>query len=217
MSSPDNALWQQCWRDRNTAFHQKTVNPLLIRFWESLNLPKDSRVFVPLCGKSLDLLWLAAQGHQVVGSELSPIAVRAFFRENRLTPVRRQVGKLTEWANGRIRIFCGDFFALAAADLGAIAAVYDRAALTALPEEVRAAYVAHLHALLPETCPIFLLTAEDPEEGELEGQEPAVAAELVTLYASRFTVDLAHAVSIVEPDTDPVQRVEHKLYRLQPR
>lgn len=220
MSNPDNALWQQCWRDRNIEFHQKTVNQLLIRYWHSLNLAEGSRVFVPLCGKSLDLLWLAQQGCEVIGIELSPIAVRAFFRENGLLPARRQVGRLTEWSSGSIRIFCGDIFALTAADLGPISAVYDSAALTALPESVRAIYVAHLHALIPETCPIFLLTAEDPEEGDAEGAEPNVAEELLTLYAERFTVDLVHVAPSFQmnpetPDAPPLP-IEHKFYRLLP-
>lgn len=222
MSNPDNALWQQCWRDRNTAFHQSVVNPLLISYWESLALPEGSRIFVPLCGKSLDMRWLLARGYEVIGVELSPIAVRAFFRESKLTPVRRRVGQLTEWSNGSIHIFCGDFFALSAADIGSIAAVYDRAALTALPEAVRADYVAHLHQLIPETCPIFLLTAEDPEEGDVAGvgAEGMVADELLTLYASRFTVDLVQVVASSEPDPDdpqgPQLPIEHKFYRLLP-
>lgn len=220
MSNPDNALWEQCWRDRNIEFHQKTVNQLLIRYWHSLNLAAGSRIFVPLCGKSLDLLWLAQQGCEVIGVELSPIAVRAFFRENGLMPMRRQVGRLTEWSSGPIRIFCGDIFALTAADLGPISAVYDRAALTALPEAVRVTYVAHLHALIPETCPIFLLTAEDPEEGDADGAEPNVAEELLTLYTERFTVELVHVAPSFQSDPEvpdaPPLPIEHKFYRLLP-
>lgn len=114
--------------------------------------------------------------------------------------------------------FCGDIFALTAGDLGAIAAVYDRAALTALPEMARVAYVAHMHALIPETCPIFLLTAEDPEEGD--GKEPEVAEELLTLYAERFTVDLVHVAPSFQADPEapdaPPLPIEHKFYRLLP-
>lgn len=224
VSSPDNALWQQCWRDKKTGFHQKTVNDLLVRYWQTLALPAGSTIFVPLCGKSLDLLWLAAQGHRVIGVELSPIAVRAFFKENRLNPARRQVGKLTEWSSGPIRIFCGDIFALTAADLGGVAAVYDRAALTALPEAARLAYVTQLHALIPEICPIFLLTAEDPEADEIgagaEGEHRAVADEVLSLYSARFSVELVHVSPSYEPDPEspclPPLRVEHKFYRLLP-
>ena len=220
-TSRDNPLWQQCWRDKNTGFHQTSVNPLLQEFWPSLDLPPASRVLVPLCGKSLDLLWLAEQGHDVVGIELSPIAVRSFFRENRLQPTRRPAGKLTLWEQGRISLLCGDFFQLTAADFGPIDVVYDRAALGALPEDIRPAYVAHLRAILPVACRIFLLTAEDPEIGEVEGQAFAVADEITALYSKHFAIDLAHVVSTFEPDPDgdgeALLRVEHKLYRLTPR
>src|SRR5665811_341557 len=144
MTGRDNVLWLQCWRDQRTDFNQKTVNQLLTRFWPSLDLARGIRVFVPLCGKSLDMIWLANQGHEVIGVELSPIAVRAFFRENRLQPARRQVGKFTLWKHGRLSILCGDYFSLTKGDLGHIDTVYDRAALTALPEDIRLLYVAHL-------------------------------------------------------------------------
>ena len=88
MTGRDNELWQQSWRDRDIAFHQHVVNPHLVKFWQNLRLTAADRVFVPLCGKSLDLLWLAEQGHPVIGVELSPLAVRAFFRENKLHPTR---------------------------------------------------------------------------------------------------------------------------------
>ena len=129
VSSRDNVLWQQCWRDRSTDFHQKSVNAFLTRFWPGFELEPGSRVFVPLCGKSLDMIWLAAQGHEVIGVELSPIAARAFFSENRLRPVRRKVGNFTLWEHGKLSILCGDYFSLTQRDLGRIDAVYDRAGL----------------------------------------------------------------------------------------
>ncbi len=217
----DNELWQQSWRDQNIDFHQTTVNAHLIRFWSSLGLTAADRIFVPLCGKSLDLLWLAQQGHQVVGVELSPVAVRAFFRENRLQPARQRHGPFTLWTHGRISIFCGDFFLLGAADLGDIAAVFDRASVTALPEDLRAAYLDHLRRILPAACTMLLLTTEEPEEGETAGQDFAVADEITSLYASAFDIDLTHVESFYEVDPDPAisapVRVEHKVYVLRPK
>lgn len=221
MTGRDNELWQQSWRDRNTAFHQTTVNPHLIRFWSSLGLQATDRVFVPLCGKSLDLLWLAGQGHSVIGVELSPLAVRAFFRENRLQASRRQVGKLTLWENGRIGILCGDFFQLTAADLGDIAAVFDRASLTALPDDIRAAYLAHLARIVPAACKVLLLTTEEPEDWETAGQPFAVADQIAGLYAASFDIQLSHVESVFEADPDPAiaesVRVEQKVYLLTPK
>jgi thiopurine S-methyltransferase len=221
MTSRDNVLWQQCWRDRSTDFHQKTVNRFLSRFWPGLDLDKGSRVFVPLCGKSLDMIWLAGQGHEVVGVELSPIAVRAFFRENRLQPTRRQIGKFTQWEHGRLRILCGDYFSLTEGDLGQVDAVYDRASLTALPEDIRTPYVAQLRLLVPEACKIFLLTTEDADVGDTLEQALGVAEEIKTLYSESFEIDLTHVDSVFE--TDPAlpdqlpQRSEYKVYTLSSR
>jgi len=221
MSSSDNALWQQCWRDQQTDFHQKEVNRLLTRFWRGLDLARGSRVFVPLCGKSLDMMWLAQQGHEVIGLELSPVAVRAFFRENHLQASQRKVGQFTVWQSGKISIFCGDYFCACRADLGNIDVVYDRAALTALPEDIRRLYVAHLKVILPPACKIFLLTVEDADEGETQEVTLGASAEITALYSEAFEIELAHVESILEPDPDEAagstRCSEHKVYRLIPR
>ncbi|AXS79718.1 thiopurine S-methyltransferase [Dechloromonas sp. HYN0024] len=221
MTGRDNELWQQSWRDREIAFHQPVVNPYLVRFWPNFQLTADDRVFVPLCGKSLDLLWLAGQGHAVIGVELSPLAVRAFFRESGLQPTRRKIGKFTRWEHGRITILCGDFFDLSAADLGDISMVFDRAALTALPDDLRGAYIAQLRHILPDSSRMLLLTTEDPEEGEMQGQPFAVADEIASLYSGAFDIELSHVESVFEPDPDPAVklpvRVEQKVYLLTPK
>ena len=213
MTTRDNALWQQCWRDHNTDFHQKTVNPHLIRFWPSLNVA--GRVLVPLCGKSLDILWLAQQGHAVLGVELSPVAVRAFFRENHMQPVRKRIGQFTLWKHGRIEILCGDVFLLGRHDIGNISAVYDRAALTALPEDLRRTYLTHLEKILPPSCKVLLLTTEEPDEGE---DTSTVAEEITTLYAPRYHIELAHVECVPEPNgTDTPGQVAYQVYRLIPK
>lgn len=215
MTGRDNSLWLQFWRDRRTDFHQQSVNRLLIRFWPGLNLAHGSRIFVPLCGKSLDMIWLAQQGHEVIGVELSPIAVRAFFRENGLKPIRRQVGKFTLWKHKRLSILCGDYFSLTENDLGRIDTVYDRAALTALPEDIRQRYVVHLRKIVAQTAQVFLLTMEDAEEKESTNH---VAEEIKELYSGNFDIDLAHVESVFELDQDSsnqaMERAELKLYRL---
>lgn len=218
----DNELWQQCWRDSETEdFHQPAVNANLVKFWPGLGLSPSDRVFVPLCGKSLDLLWLADQGHPVVGVELSPIAVGAFFAESRLAATRQRDGKFTRWQSGRIDILCGDFFDLTAADLGDITVVFDRASLTALPEELRHAYLAHLRKILPEQCRMFLLTTEEPDAGETAEQAFAIADEITRLYTLAFDIQLRHVESIFESAPEqsggrPV-RIEHKVYLLTPK
>lgn len=217
-SNRDNHLWLQCWLDQHTDFHQTEVNPLLSKFWPSLELSKNSRIFVPLCGKSLDMIWLAGQGHEVIGVELSPVAVNDFFRENGLQPIKQEAGPFTLWRNGKISILCGDFFALTKADLGKFDTVYDRAALTALPENIRALYVTHLSSLVPGAAKVFLLTIEDAAENATMIQANGVDDEIEKLYSLGFEIDLAYVESVFEPDLEsPVhalKRAEYKVYRL---
>lgn len=213
----DNHLWLQFWRDRRVDFHRTTVNPLLTRFWPSLNLAAGSRVFVPLCGKSLDLLWLAAQGHHVIGVELSPLAVRAFFKENNLHPHKQRCGKFTRWQSGRISILCGDYFALNKADLGDIDTIYDCTALTALPEDIRQLYIAHLKIIVSASTNVFLLTAEDAEAGDTPEQALDVDREITALYEKNFDINLTYVESLIEKHPDlPDQsiRADYKVYRI---
>lgn len=218
MHNRDNLLWLQCWSERRTDFHQEAVNHFLTRFWPNLNLAAGSRVFVPLCGKSLDMIWLAKRGHHVIGVELSPVAVAAFFKENGLKPNRRRRGRFTLWQHGRISILCGDYFSLDKTDLGKIDTVYDRAALTALPEDTRRHYVSHLQKIIPEISRIFLLTTEDADENESLSHALGVDEEIISLYSKTFEIDLVHIDSVFEPDpknpTSPPIRAEYKLYQL---
>ena len=216
----DNHLWLKFWRDERTDFHQSAVNPLLSKFWSSLDLAPGSRVFVPLCGKSLDMIWLAQQGHEVIGLELSPLAVHAFFSENHMQPTCRQVGRFTLWQSGCISILCGDFFAVNRAELGEVDVVYDRAALTALPEDVRRLYVAHLKLILPAACKMFLLTVEDADEGETQEVTLGSSAEITALYSEAFWIELAHVESVMESSSDESEYErcsEHKVYLLTPK
>jgi thiopurine S-methyltransferase len=212
--SCDNQLWLQFWRDQRTDFHQAEVNPLLAKFWSSLHLPAASRVFVPLCGKSLDMIWLAQQGHDVIGVELSAVAVRGFFRENGLKPIKRRQGHFTLWQSGKISILCGDYFALHKTDLGNFDSVYDRAALTALPEKLRSRYVAQLCLIVPKTARVFLLTIEDAAERETLAQSIGVGEEIKTLYAAFFEINLAYVESVFEFDAQLPKRAEYKVYQL---
>ena len=216
MSSRDNPLWLQLWRDRRLEFHQLKVNPLLVRFWAQSGQSPGSRVFIPLCGKSLDMIWLAEQGHEVIGIELSPIAVEDFFRENNLQPVKIKKGEFIEWKSGNISILCGDYFSLQKKDIGRIDIVYDRAALTALPEDIREHYVSHLRSIISRKTSVFLLTIEDAEDDLTLKQALGIDSEIQTLYSKYFSIKLAHVESTFESDTDlPDQlqrRVEYKVY-----
>lgn len=220
MTHPDHARWKQGWRAKQTGFHLDHVHPLLIRYWPALGLDRADRVFVPLCGKSLDLMWLHNLGHDVAGVELSPIAIRALFKAGHLQPKRQALpNDLTCWTQERLAVYCGDFFDLTREQVAGVRAVYDRAALGALPEDLRERYIAHLHAILPDGCRILLLTVEDLDDDETESEAAAASAEIARLYARGFQAELLHAehhLAVTALAGQPGEpRSVHKVYRMQ--
>lgn len=175
-------FWLERWERNEIGFHQSMVNSYLRQYWQELRLARDSEVLVPLCGKSLDMRWLRQQGHRVLGVELSPIAVQAFFAENSLTPQRISSGKFERYEADGICILCGDLFNLSRDDLAKVGAVYDRASLIALPPEMRARYARHLASILPPATRILLVTLDYPQH-EMPGPPFAVSArEVEALY-----------------------------------
>lgn len=186
--NPD--FWHERWESRQIGFHRDEVHPYLARFWPALGIAPGSRVFVPLCGKSNDLLWLCAQGHEVVGVEVSPIAVREFFEENRLTPTISTVDSFQCYECDGICLYCGDFFALTASHLAGVSAVYDRAALVALPPEMRGDYARHLLELLPSGAKTLLVAFEYPQH-EMPGPPFNVdGAEITALFGTQCDIRL---------------------------
>jgi len=150
-------FWHQRWHNQQIGFHLNAVNPFLLAHFHALNLQAGQRILVPLCGKTLDIHWLLAQGLQVVGAELSQLAVDALFAELNLTPTVTQAGVLRHYRAANIEIFQGDFFALDPTRLGPAHAVYDRAALIALPEAMRKQYSQHLMQIT-NTAPQLLIS-----------------------------------------------------------
>lgn len=161
-------FWLQCWREGRIGFHRKEPLPLLLKHWPDLDVPSDGRVFVPLCGKSPDMAWLVAQGHRVLGVELSPIAVEQFFDEHGLLPERRVTPAGVHYSSGRIDIIQGDVFALDAATLADCVGVYDRAAIVALPTDLRRRYAHEVYGKLPAGCRGLMVTLEYPQR-EMDG------------------------------------------------
>ncbi|NHZ35968.1 thiopurine S-methyltransferase [Massilia rubra] len=143
----DRDFWHRKWASNEIGFHEGAANPLMVAHVGRLELAPGSRVFVPLCGKSLDVHWLLAQGYRVAGVELSQLAVDQLFADLGVTPEVSVAAELLHYRAPHIDIFVGDLFALSASMLGEVDAVYDRAALVALPEAMRARYVVHVGAL----------------------------------------------------------------------
>jgi len=137
-------FWHQRWASNQIGFHEPAANPLLVKHFDKLKLPHGSRIFLPLCGKTLDIAWLLAQGYQVVGAELSKLAIEQLFEELNVKPVITTVGKLEHFHAHKVDIFVGDIFNITPSMVGKIDANYDRAALVALPSDMRKRYTRHL-------------------------------------------------------------------------
>lgn len=182
-------FWKERWERNEIAFHQESFNPLLLEYWPRLSLAPGTRVFVPLCGKSRDMLWLARQGYPVLGIEIVEVAVRAFFDENGLVPAASEQRPFRRYQADDIELLCGDFYALAPVDLAAVGAVYDRASLIAFPPSQRGAYVAKLAEVLPARVEVLLISMTYPQE-QMQGPPFSVPeGEVRELYEEHFTVE----------------------------
>ncbi|AYH41931.1 thiopurine S-methyltransferase [Azoarcus sp. DN11] len=143
----DANFWHAKWERNEIGFHGSDTNPLLLEHFDALALAPGSRIFLPLCGKTLDIHWLLAQGYRVVGAELSPLAIQQLFAELGVEPTVSRAGPFDHYTAENLDIYVGDIFSLTSEILGPVDAVYDRAALVALPPGVRPRYAAHLVAI----------------------------------------------------------------------
>jgi thiopurine S-methyltransferase len=156
----DPTFWRERWQKQDIGFHQPAIHELLQKHWSRLALGAGSQVFVPLCGKSLDMVWLAEQGHSIVGAELSEIAIDGFFAERGLEPTVRSAGNFVVKSAGPYELWCGDIFEMAPEAANGIAGVYDRAALVAFPADEQERYAGKLKELVPAAAPILLITLD---------------------------------------------------------
>lgn len=161
------SFWHQKWARGEIGFHESETNPLLIRHFETLNVEAGGRVFLPLCGKTRDIAWLLSRGYRVVGAELSALAIEQLFAELGVEPSVTQGTELIRYSAQGIDILVGDIFAVSAADLGACDAIYDRAALVALPAGVREQYASHL-LRIAGAAPQLLVTLQYNQQ-QLDG------------------------------------------------
>jgi thiopurine S-methyltransferase len=182
-------FWIDRWNENKIGFHQEDINQHLITHFGELEALPGGRVLVPLCGKSRDMIWLRSRGVRVVGVELSRKAVEAFFEENSIAAAVSEEGPFVRYEADGIVLLCGDFFELRDTDIAGVTAVYDRAALIALPRELRVRYAQHLTSLLAPGAHMLLLTFEYPPE-EMEGPAFSVdEREVEELFAGSFSIE----------------------------
>ncbi len=215
-------FWQSRWQSGRIGFNQDAANPLLTAYFSALKLSVGSRVFVPFCGKSVDMIWLANQGYHVVGAELVEEAALAFFKENDLdftvmphlnhAGIRFYHSKLNKQT---ITIITGDMFALTAKDLGEIDGVYDRAALIAMPKEMRATYSAQVQALC-QTAPQLIITI-NYDQSTWQGPPFSVTPnQVLDYYQDRYVItQLLNTTSVL--NAAPTLSVTEQVWLLIPK
>jgi thiopurine S-methyltransferase len=213
------AFWHNRWENDLIGSHQQQVNPYLQQHWPALGIAPGDRVLVPLCGKSLDMAWLAAQGHDVLGVELSERAVKDFFSEHEREPQVSQQRAFTVYRSEGIELWCGDFFALTAGDVRGCTGLYDRAAIIALPPAMRERYVAHLQQLLPSPCKGLLITL-DYDQAVTDGPPFAVPDEEVEcLFGEHWQLAIAAQDDVLAQSPRFIKagadRLLERVYRLQ--
>jgi thiopurine S-methyltransferase len=185
--NPD--YWLDSWKRDHKPFHQRRINPHLQNHWPRLDPGPGHRVFVPLCGQSLDMLWIRGQERGVLGVELAPEPLEAFFREAGLSPETDRLADFQRWRAPGLELLQGDFFSLQPGHLADCQAWYDRAALPALPGEMREQYAAHATSLVKPGCRLLLIAPEyDP--AEMDGPPfPVGEPEIQRLFAKDWWVE----------------------------
>jgi len=155
----EHHFWQDKWDNNKLGFHEGRPNELLINYFQTLNLAPNSSVFVPLCGKTRDIAWLLDHGYRVIGAELIESAIVQLFNELNIIPDIKQTANHVHYNAPNIDIFVGDIFHLQAEQIAPVDAIYDRAALVALPKDMRGQYSQHL-VDLTRSAPQLLITYE---------------------------------------------------------
>lgn len=198
-------FWLQRWAAGRIGFHSPTVNPALQRHHADV-LAGHRRVLVPLCGKSVDLWWLRDQGHEVVGIELAERAVQDFFEEAGVSPRRRTEGALSAWHTDGLTLLQGDFFELS----GRFDAVWDRAALVALPPPMRERYARHLHTLVDG--PGLLVSFDYPQQ-ERSGPPFAVPNdEVIRHFPQARGLETQEITEVMNARGWGLSRIEERVY-----
>lgn len=209
-------FWHERWQRNEIGFHIHKTNPNLLKHWHLTQLKKGDTVFVPLCGKTLDLLWFAEQGFNVLGVEIVESAVQAFFTENNLAYRCETQGNFTLYISENITIYCGDFFQIRKKMLAHCSAFYDRAALVSWGDTLRQQYAQHLCSILPVHCKGLVLVVDYLQE-QMAGPPFAIDQAMISdFFASHCDYRLLDVRDILKYEAKfqerGLQRLEEHIY-----
>lgn len=183
----DAEFWHERWLKQEIGFHREQVHPQLAAHFNQLSDTARQRMFVPLCGKSVDMIWLCQHGTEVIGSELSALAIEAFAQENALMLTPTEAGEHTLYTQLGLSLWQGDFFKLTPEQIQC-PRFYDRAALVALPPHMREAYVAQLERVLAPNASGLVITFEY-DSAEMSGPPfPVSASDIQSLFATNWHI-----------------------------
>lgn len=191
----EHDFWHNKWQSGQIGFHLPEANPLLINNFSALGLNNGDRVFVPLCGKTIDIHWLLNEGYSIVGAELNQLAIEQLFDELEINPTIQESGELLHYSAPYIDVFVGDIFELTGGQLGKVDAVYDRAAFVALPSDLRKKYSEHLVSMTNKAPQ--LLVCFEYDQNLIPGPPFSTPKETVyENYAQHYTTRMVAQVSV---------------------
>ena len=208
--------WQQRWDEGRIGFHMDQFHPWLRQHWAGVTAKCHHRVLVPLCGKTLDLRYLAQGGHPVVGVEIVPEAIQQFYQEWSVVPKTSEVKGGRRFSGNRVTLYEADFFHVEPKE-GPFDAWYDRAALVALPSSERPAYVSRLMELTGDQASGLLITFDYPQE-EMEGPPFALPDdEVEALFAATCVVERLDCEDLTADDSRDLSRCNRSVFQLRRR
>jgi len=194
----DHNFWHERWTLNDIGFHLDQVNPQLLKFWPKLKSTKADTVFIPLCGKSKDIIWLSKQVKQVYACELSQQAIDDFFNDNKIQPTISQHARYIKYQYANITIFCGDIFQLHREELESCTLVYDRASLIAFPGDMRQRYIETLEQLFPQPHKRLLITLEY-KQSLMNGPPFSISVDDVKyVFATQYNVQCLASNSVID-------------------
>ena len=183
----ESGFWKEKWAKSEIGFHEGKPNAFIKDEFHRMGLDKGQTVFVPLCGKSMDVFWLLSEGYKVVGVELVESAVVDLFKSLGIAPQVTIIDQFKKYTGEHIEIYVGDFFALTSKHIGKVDAVYDRAALVAMPESMRADYANQLSRITHQAYQFLITFVYD--QAQVEGPPFSVPKKMIShLYGDTYTI-----------------------------
>ena len=215
------ANWLEFWANNETNWHSDVVTQELEKYLGLLKLESGDTVFVPLCGKSLDMIYMLNRGFSVIGVEVSEIGIKQFFHENGLDFTISQVGEFNLYSAKNIEIYCGDFFSLTSKHLCGVKAVFDRKSLIALDRNLRQKYVKHLNDIISLGVRILLITLHYPKH-QMSGPPFSVdKSEVESLFSMAFNYqelkpfqDIENGLKLASSGVDYIENAAYCLQKV---